>query len=124
MTISLHHDDTKDLTIFTAVGELTFDKQIAVLRDFYDGTPTANVLWDMRKIEGNRISAEELQKIITFIKRHSDKRPHGKTALVSAKDIDFGLSMMSHAYAENENLPWKIIPFRSMDKAIKWINVI
>ena len=118
----MHRDNKKDLTIFTAVGELTFVKQIDVLRDFYAGTPTANVLWDMRNIEGSRISSEELEKIIIFIKRHSDKRPPGKTALVSTNDLDFGLSMVSYAYAENENLPWKIRPFRSMDEAIEWIN--
>lgn len=122
MTIFSSCDDTKDLTIFTVEGSLTFDEQIATLQEFYSGDPTANVLWDFRGHKGNRISSEEVQKIISLVKSYGNKRPKGKTALVSKKDLDFGLSRVSEAYANIENLPWAIRSFRSMDEALKWIN--
>jgi hypothetical protein len=122
MTISSSYDDKRHLTVFTVKGELTFDEQIATLKDFYGGAPTANVLWDFRAIEGIRVSSEELHEIILFIKRHQSKRPQGKTVLLSIKDIDFGLSRVSEAYANYEKLPWKMKAFKSMDEALKWID--
>ena len=110
------------MTVFTVAGALTYAEQLAALQEFYDGNPTANVLWDFRSIEGNRITIEELNKIIVFIKRRESKRPHGKTALVSTTDLDFGLSRMSQTYADIHNVPWQIRAFRSMDEAIKWIK--
>jgi uncharacterized protein YbgA (DUF1722 family) len=103
-------------------GSLTFDEQITTLQEFYSADPTANVLWDFRGHKGNRISSEEVQKIISLVKSYGNKRPKGKTALVSNKDLDFGLSRVSEAYANIENLPWEIRSFRSMDEALKWIN--
>jgi hypothetical protein len=122
MAITTSHDLSRDLTIFTASEELTYAKQMTVLRAIYGGDPTANMIWDFRAIEGNRISSEELEKIISFIKQRADRRKKGKTALVSGSDLDFGLSRISEFYAEIENLPWQIRAFRSMDDALKWID--
>jgi hypothetical protein len=122
VTISISYDRARDLTVFTAAGELTYAEQLAALHDFYDGNPTANVLWDFRSIEGNRISTDELNKIIVFIKKRENKRPHGKTALVSTSDLDFGMSRVSQAYADIHELPWQLRAFRSMDEALKWLH--
>jgi hypothetical protein len=122
MTIASSYDEIRDLTVFTVEGELTFDAQMTTLKEFYSGVPTANVLWDFRAIEGIRVSSKELYEIILFIKRHKSKRPQGKTALVSSKDIDFGLSRVSQAYADYEKLPWEMKAFRSMKEALKWID--
>jgi hypothetical protein len=122
MAISLSYDKTRDLTIFTIRGNLTFDQQIKVLKKFYHEGPSANMLIDFRKMEGNRISSAEIKKIIFFAKKNEDRRAHGKTALVSNRDLDYGLSRMSATYGEVKKLPWKIQAFRSMDAALKWIG--
>jgi uncharacterized protein YbgA (DUF1722 family) len=116
--------DERLLDTYRPTGEIypTFDEQITTLQEFYSADPTANVLWDFRGHKGNRISSEEVQKIISLVKSYGNKRPKGKTALVSNKDLDFGLSRVSEAYANIENLPWEIRSFRSMDEALKWIN--
>ncbi|WP_205743372.1 hypothetical protein [Geobacter sp. FeAm09] len=110
------------MTVFTAKGELTFDGQMAALRDFYNGTPTADVIWDLRMTSGNRISVVELRKIVVFIKQYADRRPPGRTALVSADNLDFGWGRVVEMYAEIENLPWHIRTFSSMSEATRWIN--
>lgn len=122
MAIASSIDESRDLTVFTVDGELTFDAQIATLQRFYGGSPTANVIWDFRSLEGNRLNASELRKIIDFIKRYESKRPAGKTALVSITDLDFGLSSVVGAYADVENVPWEIRAFRSLDAALGWIE--
>lgn len=122
MTISSSMDALRDLTVFTVEGELRFEEQIEVLRTFYEGDPTANVLWDFRNITGNRIQSEEVSMIVSFIKRKETKRTSGKTALVVSTDLDFGLSRVSQAYGESEELPWEIRTFRSMESAYQWIE--
>jgi hypothetical protein len=122
MTISLSVDALRDLTVFTVEGELSFEEQVEVLRIFYGGDPTTNVLWDFRNITGNRIQSEEASEIVSFIKRNEAKRPSGKTALVVSTDLDFGLSRVSQAYGESEGLPWEIRAFRSMESAYRWID--
>jgi len=122
MAITRTLDEERDLTIFAVEGELTFVEQMAALRKFYEGTPTCNVIWDFRQLEGYRISSDELREIISFVKDRGKDRLGGKTALVSSTDLDFGLSRMSQAYADHEELPWRIESFRSMAEAFTWID--
>jgi hypothetical protein len=122
MTVSPSTDESRDLTIFTVKGELAFEVQMNTLKAFYNGEPTANVLWDFRLMEGNRLSSKELEVLFALIKNNQGKRPKGKTALVSATDLDFGLSRVSETLCHVQNLPWEIRAFRSMDDALKWID--
>jgi hypothetical protein len=122
MSITSHVIDSSDLTVFTVVGEMTFNDQIGVLRGFYEGSPTANVIWDMRKLEGNRASKEELQDIVAFVKKNATGRTGGKTALVTGSELDFGIARMMEAYAFIRELSWQTQPFRSMADAFQWIN--
>jgi len=111
-----------ELTVFIVSGELTFDEQIRALREYYEGEPTRNAIWDFRAITGSRITSEELRQIIAFTKWYEDRRPGGKTALVASTQLDFGLGRMSHALAEREGLPWQIRVFRSIEEALEWIE--
>lgn len=122
MVISHSTDEGRDLAVFYVKGELSFEEQMATLRRFYDGTPTRNVIWDFRQMTGHRISSDELREIVSFIKWHGQNRLAGKTALVSATDLDYGLARMSQAYAEQENVPWQIMGFRTMEDALRWID--
>ena len=122
MPVSSSTDDTRSLTIFTVVGELTFEEQMKALRAFYSGSPTANVLWDFRLMEGNRSSSTELVRLFSYIKSNQEKRSNGETALVAATDLDFGLSRVSETLSHINELPWDIQAFRSMNDALQWID--
>ena len=122
MTVSQSIDEPRDLTIFTVKGELTFAGQMDAINAFYSGVPTANVLWDFRLMEGNRVSSEELAELFAFIEDNQWKRPKGKTALVAASDLDYGLSRVSETFALIKNLPWEIRAFRSFYMALDWID--
>jgi hypothetical protein len=122
MPVSKKIEKEKDLTVFVATGELTFADQIAAFKEFYEGDPTKNELWDMRAITGNRISSDELRQVTFFTKQYSHKRTGGKTAMVMNSDLDYGLGRMSETFAETEDLPWEIRIFRSMDEALAWMD--
>ena len=110
------------MTIFAVEGELTFQEQMDALKAFYSGEPTANVVWDFRLLEGKRISSQELEEISDFIKTNQAKRPQGKTALVVSNDLDYGLSRASMTLYEIRNVSLSLMPFPSMDEALKWID--
>ncbi|MGC9323947.1 MAG: hypothetical protein ACP5G0_04270 [Desulfomonilia bacterium] len=122
MPIAVKTDSARDLTLCTATGELTFHDQVAVLKSFYEGNPTRNLLWDMRQISGARITSQEITDIIEFINSYKEKRLAGKTALVTATDLDFGMSRMSELLAESSGIPWEIRAFHSLDDALSWID--
>jgi hypothetical protein len=122
MPISTSIDESRDLTIFTVKGELTFQEEMETLKAFYSGEPTANVLWDFRLLEGERISLQELEAVSDFIKTNQSKRPQGKTALVVANELDYGLSRASMTLYEIRNVSLSLMSFRSMDEALKWID--
>jgi len=122
MPITTERFPSRDLTVFTPVGSSGLDEQIAVLKDFYEATPTRNVLWDFRNIRGKRLSSGDLRLIIEHLGRYRDRRPPGKTALVSSTELDFGLSRMSGSLADSEELPWKIQAFSSFAEAESWLD--
>jgi hypothetical protein len=122
MPISVSIDQSRDLTIFTATGDLTFDDQMRVLREFYGGKPTKNALWDFRVIIADRITNEELVQIRDFIKMHQDKRPGGKSALVYDHSRNFGLSEVCEDLKETKGLQFNIRSFDSIDDAFKWLE--
>ncbi len=122
MPVSVKSDPHNDLTVFTASGVLTFDEVMETLREFYDAYPTRKVLWDLRAVTVQSITADELRQAVSFIKLHEDKRPQGRTALVGSTDLDSGLSRMGDAFADAGGIPWKIRVFRSMEEAMKWLG--
>ena len=122
MGISAFVTDAADLTRFVAQGEITFVEHIAAIRSFYEEMPTRNVVWDVRLMEGTRLTAEELRALVTLAKSYTAKRPRGKTALVASFDIDYGLARMIQAFAISESLPWEIEVFRSLPDALGWFD--
>lgn len=122
MPVTSSRIESKDLTLFTVTGALGFHESITAIRVFYSGTPTANVLLDLRLIEGKRMTTRELTEVIAFIPQYTKRRPGGKTAFVAISDLDFGLSRMLALYAQCYNLPWEVRAFRSMGEATDWME--
>ena len=122
MPVSIEVDRGKQLTTFTASGDLTSKEQIDALSEYYRSDPTKNLVWDFRGVTGDRVTSNELRQVILFAKKHENLRSGGKTALVTSTDLDFGLGRMADAIAELEGLPWKIRAFRTMEEAMEWLN--
>lgn len=72
MLISSSVDPSKELTIFTASGVLSFEEQHAAFKNFYEGKPTKKVILDLRAITGRRISSEGLPWKIRALRSMDD----------------------------------------------------
>lgn len=121
MPITIHTAFSTDLTTFKVRGVLIFDAVMAAVKSFYEGEPTANVLWDLVDTSEIRITSDQLQKIVDFQPRYDGKRPSGKTAFVANKDLQFGLSRVFQAHSRIKDAPYPVGVFRSTQEAIDWI---
>ena len=117
MQITAQIDKSKNLTVFTAKGALTFDDAISVVKAFYDDGPTKHVIWDMTDTTEVQLTSKEVEKIATFEPRIKGKRALGKTAFVAQKDILFGLSRMFEIHSEMVNSPYPVMVFRNIEQA-------
>ena len=122
MPIKAHIDKSKDLTVFTVKGLLSFDDAMPVVKAFYDGSPTKHVIWDMTDTTEVQFTSEEVIKIATFEPRIGGKRALGKTAFVAQKDVLFGLSRMFEIHSGMVNSPYPVMVFRSIEQAYNWLD--
>ncbi len=122
MAITSYIDTAKDLTVFKATGNLTFDKVLVVVKTFYGGVPTKHVLWDLIDTTEVQLTSEEVEKISNFRLRFEGKLASGKTAFVAQEDIHFGLLRIFEIQSRFHKDPYTIVVFRSLDDAYKWFD--
>jgi len=121
MPVSIKTLPELDLTIFTAAGATSVAEQKQVLKAFYEGSPTRNVIWDFTRLAEVSASSSDLRDIIQYAKRFSAKRPGGCTALVADTKLKYGLARMASTFAEIEEVPWAMRAFEQLDAALAWI---
>jgi hypothetical protein len=122
MPVTTNADHDKQLTIHTVTGEPSFEEGMAAFKQFWEGKPTQNVLWDFRKASLTRLSSIETEAMIDYIKQHAEKRSGGKTAILVSKDLEYGISRMAQTFAELKNIPFEMEIFRSIEEAIQWLG--
>jgi len=123
MPIRIERIAEKDLTVFVVTGVLGPGEQLKALEKFYEGDPTRHVLWDFRKVEGERYFYEDVKEIVAFSKTKAHLRPPGKTAIVTSKAVDFGLARMAKSLSEAMEMPWEAGSFTSIEDAVAWLDV-
>ena len=116
-------DSQNDLSVFTVNGQLTADEIIERVEEFYTKHPTKLVLWIMGDVDLSAITSEGIERIIRIAKQNTGKRQEGKTAIVGAKDVEYGLARMYEAHTGFENLPNEYKVFKDVDEAKEWLGV-
>jgi len=123
MSIHMEQIEGQDLTIFRVSGEVGAGEQLAAMQSFFETGPTGDVLWDFREVEGERYFYEDVKEVLDLCRNKSALRPPGKTAIVTAKPVDFGLARMAKSLSEAMELPWEVRNFTSMEEAVDWLGV-
>ena len=122
MPVKTEVDYEKQLTIKTVTGEPSFEESITNFRQFYEGKLTKKVLWDFSKASLSRISSNQIETILDYIKQHAEKRAGGKTAIVVSKTLEYGMSRMIQTLSELKSIPLEIKIFRSIEEAAQWLS--
>ena len=111
------------LTVFTVHGVIDAGQLLDELRDYYAGQPTLHSLWNFSEADLTAISNDDILTLAHYIKQHSEHRRGGKSALVFAKDLDFGLGRMIDAQLEIEGSPVTMGSFKNKADALKWLEI-
>lgn len=106
-----------NLTVFTVVGEISAEQILGQSIAFLADNPSQLVLWDFRLASLANISGAELRMMIEQGKPFADSRKGGLTAIVCAKEIDYGISRMFQTLAEILEIPFEIQVFRNIQDA-------
>lgn len=125
MTITLKKDESKQMTIFTGSGEITFEEVRNAIVSFYEREGyTQKVLWDLRDAVATGITSKQVDQIADLLKEYGGPLKGIRTAIVSSVDITFGLSRMLMALLESKEKGRKsrMQVFRTMEEAIEWLD--
>lgn len=122
MPIEITIDNDKQLTIFSVVGEISFAEIVIAVKQVWKDQRTRKFLWDFRNGTMGNVSSNELNSVAERIKFQSEQNPGGKSALVSGKSVDFGLSRMFEALVEIKRVPHEIKSFTSYMEAMEWLE--
>ena len=122
-SIETTYDLSKDLTIAKATGRMTANDFHEWRANYYSGTITSLILWDLTKAEVSDIKTEDLIDGARRTKNRAHVRRGGKTAAVTSDPLVYGLSRMFEAHSEFEDMPFAVQVFRSVDKAREWLGI-
>jgi len=123
MAFSVDRLRDRDLTVITATGIIEPGQAFGAVKEFYDGTPTRNVIWDFRAVAMTYVPEDEITKLFEYSMKNLLKRQFGKTALVTPGDHDFELARKTTTISELTDTPWDMQAFRTIEEAAAWIGV-
>ena len=117
-------NEDKKLTTITITWEADVGELVSVLKNFFDDNNTEHLLLDFRKSSLDSITPEHLGNLCRYAtsRANGEGRVNGKTALVGSKDLKFGIGRMFETYSEMEGSAVKVSVFRSMEKALSWLE--
>ena len=120
--VSKRFEAASDLTIFTVTGKVDREEIEKAIADFYAGTITKNVLWDLEKGNFELISNDDIQDLVNIPRSHQLTRKGGKTAIVADKDLAYGMARIYEARSQLDTLPFDTKVFRTLEEAYQWLN--
>jgi hypothetical protein len=120
--IRTYIDNSKLLTTHTLIGKITVEDLLAEIKKFFDTEPTPHNLWDLLDADVSAIGRDDIGKLSRFPLEYVPSRVGGKTAIVAADDLSFGLSRMYQTCAEIEGQKVQIQVFRSLENAQAWLD--
>ncbi len=120
MPFSIETLEAQDLTIIKATGDIQPGELLETIKEFYNGTPTKDAVWDFRAVSMSQMSTDEIQLILDHALKNILKRQFGKTALVAPGDHDFELARSTSTIGELKDVPWEMQAFRTMEEALQW----
>jgi pyruvate formate-lyase activating enzyme-like uncharacterized protein len=124
-TIETKYDLTKDLTIIKATGKMKADDFHEWTANYYSGDNVTSLhLWDVTEADLSEIRIGDIQEDAKHTKRlAANLRKGGKTAFVTHKDLEYGISRMSEAHSEMAIESIEYQTFRTLNDAMEWLGV-
>jgi hypothetical protein len=111
--------------IHLLTGEFNFDDLFEYLVRVYDDkdfNPNLNSVWNLIDVADiEKISTDQIQKIVAYVSWKREKYGSMKTALVVSSRIHYGIARMYEQSLEATSKS-EIMVFRDLESALDWIN--
>ena len=111
--------------IHRLTGEFIFDDLFEYLVNVYDDKnfdPNLNSVWNLTDVGGlEKISTDQIQKIVAYVRWKREKYGSMKTALVVSSRINYGIARMIEQSLEAASKS-EIMVFRDLESALDWIS--
>ena len=122
-TISTTINLDKNLTVVKATGKMTAEDFLQWMEEYYAGSVTLFILWDICEADVSDIRTEDIVNGAQRLKKLAHLRYDGKTAVLTGQPLSYGLVRMLEAYSEMEGLAFGFKAFKSIDDAMVWLGI-
>lgn len=115
-------DLDRKIAVIAPEGEMTVGEIKAVIKELFahpDRSKDMYELWDFRGASLSGITAEGLESVAIFIKRHTGLLAK-RTAFVVGRDMEYGVLRMWESYAAA--VPQERRIFRNPASALEWLT--
>lgn len=120
--VTYQRDLLNQVTLFRVAGRLVATEIIGALNDYLAGEKTPNILWDLLQADpAEEMLSEDIMAIVATMVENAGVRGEGKTAIVVADSLNYGLARMYGAMTEANGVFHKIRVFRQMEEALRWL---
>ena len=116
--------DNKKLTCITVEWEADFSELLGVLMKFIDDNNTEHLLLDFRLFSFDTIMLSNIRDLYEYAtsRANGGGRVNGKTAFVFSNGLQIEIGKIFKTYSDMISSPIKISAFRSMEKALSWLE--
>jgi len=117
------HENEK-ITCITVEWEADFSELLGVLVKLFDDNNTEHLLLDFRFFSFNTIMRSNIRDLYEYatFRANGGGRVNGKTAFVCSNGLQNEIGKIFKTYSEMVDSPIKISAFRSMKKALSWLE--
>lgn len=119
-------NENNQITTITVEWKDDFGELMSVLKTFFDDNNTEHLLLDLRDSSLDSLSPDNIRDLCKYATSRADdngrNNAKGKTALVCSSDPQFGIGEIFKTYSEMEDPSINFSVFRSMDRALSWLE--
>jgi hypothetical protein len=120
--ISFTVDLSRDLTLVTATGKISFQEIKDTISQYSKQKVTKNVLLNFIQANASEISIEEFKSIHYHSLGQFPNNQNRKIAVVVGNQLGFGISRMSETYGQITNPNNRYRTFYSTQEALNWLQ--
>jgi hypothetical protein len=118
MSIGTTADQSNQLTVFVATGNLTDTDVIDALESFYTKNPTLYSIWDYRNAPPRAFPTNQIRDVLKIPREYGDVRRGGKTAFIVKEEMEFELLKILKLAID---LTFKMRVFNTLEDAKEWL---
>ena len=120
--ITVAFQPSKQRFVATGRGDLVAsDVTVAAAQIYGDPQfqPGMSTMWDVRGARPT-VDAGQVRGVVSFVSAHVEQRGRGRCAVVTGREVDFGMARMASVFMEGIGIDLRV--FRDLDGAQSWLD--